>query len=165
VSGESPVVFRIELESGRPSLAPDPVAGRSFELLATPPAAFPVLAPLVRRFGGLGTLRTLAKLATRRRRFFCVFEAGEIVSDGWLLIGACDAHPVAPRDVVIGSVHTRPAARGGGRAAWGVRHAIAATAARGHSTFYIHAAAGNAASLRFIAKAGFGAPVELPRAQ
>jgi L-amino acid N-acyltransferase YncA len=147
------LILRAHAPVPAPAEAP---SGTTFRLLTGASDGVRLGRALRARYGVAGTAKTLAKLATRGRLLYCVLgSAGEILHDGWLRIGAWSARPVAPRDVVIGPLRTRPDARNRGLARYGLTSAMSELERRGHDTFLLSTTEDNAPARALFARCGF----------
>ena len=120
--------------------------------------------PLLKLMGTSGYLRSLVKLITVRRSFYCVFLKEEAVATGWCTTSFCRHYPVEPGAVVVGPIWTSPDVRRRGLATFALKNAINCHRMSGHRVFYIDTSTDNPASQKVIEKCGFGRPVKyLPR--
>ncbi len=133
--------------------------GAEFELLVGPLDALKVWRPLVRCLGILELVKTVLKLATGRRRFYCIYAEGRVVHRGWVSFSFCRYYQVKSRDVVIGPIHTDETAQGHGYATQAMKRMMNALLAEGYRTYWIDTSEDNIPCQKVIAKCGFGAPV------
>lgn len=133
----------------------------SFRLVSTLRDAVLLFGASRRLLGTPAALKSLAKLATRTRMFYCFVENRNIVHYGWVRISHCGAYWVDENDVVIGPIWTDPVYRGLGLAPKGLRLGMNLLMERGYQVFFIDTSSSNTASRRVIQKCEFGAPVAI----
>lgn len=109
--------------------------------------------------GFAGTLKGAIKSLTRRRIFYAVSEAGDVLHRGWITLGRCMHYWIEPNAAVIGPIWTSSQARGRGIATFAVSHAINKLIDRDYTTIYIDTSLDNEPCLRVIEKCGFGRPI------
>jgi len=149
------LVYRLRVSGTRPL---DVVQGAEFHYLDGP-AVLPWIRKAALARHGRGLVRTIAKLATPSRQYYCVTMGDEIVSDGWVMLGKCKHYPIEPDAALIGPTWTDPDKRGKGLATFALRSAINALFLRGYDVSYIDTSTDNVAMQRVIARCGYGPPV------
>ena len=137
----------------------DSIQNGSFLLCESVRSGFALAPSLIRRFGLAGALKTLLKLSSRSRKFYCVLLDCGIVNYGWVNLSFCRHYDVSEGDVVIGPVWTDPAFRRRGMAVYGIKMLVNEMFSRGYSVFFIDTAETNLPMQKVISKCGFGAPV------
>lgn len=133
----------------------------SFIFVAAPNRLWPHRAALREILGGSGFLKSLAKLCTKRRLFYCALHGREVAATGWCSVSFCRYYKVEPGSVVIGPIWTTEHMRKRGIATHALKQALNALVKKGHRIFYIDTSGENLPSQRVIAKCGFGPPVAL----
>ena len=132
---------------------------RAFRYLNSMLDIFPVLRQLQQQFGLCGVIKAGLKLATRKRKFYCVIDEGGVAHYGWVSISFCRHYSVGKDDVVIGPIMTNERARGRGLATFAIKHVTNALIALGYRVFWIDTSEDNIACKKVIQKCGFGNPV------
>lgn len=131
-----------------------------FVLFKNPLVFLLYASPLLKLAGFLGYARSLVKLVTRNRFFYCVFLKDEVVATGWCSTSFCRHYPVEEGAVVVGPIWTSPEVRRRGLATFALKNAINYHHMCGHRVFYIDTSTENLASQKVIEKCGFGRPVK-----
>jgi len=133
--------------------------GGEFKLLSSPWDALSLWRPLFRCLGLPGAIKAGLKLATRKRKFYCVIAEGGVAHYGWLSFSFCRYYSVGNGDVVIGPINTSQRAQGCGYATFALKRAINELIARSFRVFWIDTADTNVPCQKVIQKCGFGKPV------
>ena len=110
---------------------------------------------LLRRYSLVGSIRFLAKLATRRRRYYAIVDDRRVLTDGWILFGSCRFYDIEPDSCVVGPIHTDPDVRGHGLATAALSRAVEWCISAGVSKVYIDTTSTNVAGQRVITASGF----------
>jgi GNAT superfamily N-acetyltransferase len=150
------MVYRLRVTSARHV---ENVQGATFHYLDSPTALPWILRAIAGRHRRAALVKTIAKLATSSRQYYCVTIDGAIVSDGWVTLGRCDHYTIEREAALIGPTWTDPDHRGKGLATFALGHAINALHVRGHDLTYIDTSKDNVAMQRVIARCGYGAPI------
>lgn len=147
------LVFRRSLAK---SLSSESHARLNFVFAGSALALFRIRHDLLDCLGVLGALKAILKVATHRRCFYAVQEAGVLVHYGWLSVSFCRYYAVNRGDVVVGPIWTKPSVRSRGIGAFALCNAMNVMYRHGHSVFFIDTTSDNYSCLRVIEKCGFG---------
>ncbi len=123
------------------------VLGSEFRLFSSP-------------LGSLGVVKAGLKLATGKRRFYCVLVQGSVAHYGWVSFSFCRFYRVQTGDVVIGPIMTDARFRGRGYATLALMRVMNALITEGSRVFWIDTSEDNIPCQKVINKCGFGKPVE-----
>jgi len=130
-----------------------------FEFLNSPLQGLRSFGAIASYAGKAGAAKSLAKLATSRRKMYMICQGGRAVSVGWCMIGKCGYYKIESDAVVIGPIWTSDEIRGQGLAPKALELAINQLIRDGHSLFYIDTEKMNLPAQRVFAKCGFGTPI------
>ncbi|MEI6702260.1 MAG: GNAT family N-acetyltransferase [Deltaproteobacteria bacterium] len=130
-----------------------------FEFLSSPLDAIRLWRPLMDCLGFLGLIKTGLKLATKKRRLYCIMSKGCIAHYGWVSFSFCRYYTVQPGDVVIGPILTDDRFRGMGFATVALMQTINQLILERCRVLWIDTAEDNISCQKVIEKCGFGQSV------
>jgi len=133
--------------------------GVEFEFLSSPLDLIKLGVPLLRCLGLSGLIKTGLKLATGKRRLYCVLTQSCVAHYGWVSFSFCRYYKVQAGDVVIGPIMTEERYRGRGYATVALMRVLNALLAKGYSVFWIDTSEDNIPCQKVIEKCRFGKPV------
>jgi hypothetical protein len=146
------LVFRIDALEGEPPPLPE---NSHFYVANGILSGARISIILLRSFGAASTLRTLAKVATPSRAYYCIVRNGKIATSGWVAFGFYKHQPIGSREHAIGPIFTAPDQRRLGLASHALRRAVKYCLSRGATAVYIDTTDRNMPSLRTIRGVGF----------
>ena len=130
-----------------------------FLFLNSPLQGFQSFGAIASYAGKAGAAKSLAKLATPRRKMYMICQGDKAVSIGWCMTGKCFYYKIESNAVVIGPIWTSDEVRGLGLASQALQLAINELIREGRSLFYIDTEKMNLPAQRVFAKCGFGTPI------
>lgn len=141
-------------------MAAPAIKDAEFAILSASSAIVGLWHPLFRCLGFPGLIKAGLKLATKKRRLYCVLASGCVAHYGWVSFSFCRYYQVNAGDVVIGPIMTDDRFRGRGYATLALMRVMNALMAEGCRVFWIDTSEDNIPCRKVIEKCGFGSPVE-----